>query len=153
MSKGFGALRLLALAGLVSFLQQVQGQQSVSDPQRVEVTGSLPSAKQAADEMIDVGVPTGSILGVPIAMGLETPRNGWFAPVPAGTGMPAPTPSCRGAGQVPAVQPLSGHPVVLSTGSKYLSHHDFPHASNLSLALNRTYRSDLPTANAMFGSN
>jgi len=152
MSTGCGALRLLMRAGFISLLlSALPHSQAQDDPpvQTVTIIGNRSGHTTPPPPIPDISFvpPT-----VPASMGYEGTPTGTYAPTPAGTGMPAPTPSCSSGG-VPSVQPLSDHPVVLSTGSKYLSHRDFPHASPLSLALTRTYRSDLPTSNAMFGSN
>jgi RHS repeat-associated protein len=66
-------------------------------------------------------------------------------PVQAGVGGTAPSP-CSG------VQPISGHPVVLSSGTKYLNQSDFQHNSPLNLSLSRTYRSEDKYA-TFFGSH
>lgn len=47
-----------------------------------------------------------------------------------------------GAAPAPATGEASGFPVILSNGAKYLPQSDFPHASPLSLALNREYKSN-----------
>lgn len=73
-------------------------------------------------------------------------KRGWHAAIPSGIGQPAPAfSSCKQDAKtgLPTQSPGSPHPVILSSGSKYLAHQDFADASDLSLGLTRTYRSDL----------
>jgi RHS repeat-associated protein len=153
MPRGVGALRTIVSTGLFSFLLSFQpqaGAQNDGADQHVDVTAHRPPSPAQAPDF-------GYVPPSPLApLGDQAVRTGIYAPTtPAGTGMPPPAPTCSGGGDgaVPPSQVMSGHPVILSSGAKYLSHHDFAHASGLSLALTRTYRSDLPTSNAMFGSN
>lgn len=69
---------------------------------------------------------------------------------------PAPDPQPGVGGTAPSscsgINPISGGPVVLSSGTKYLNQSDFPHRSPLNLGLSRTYRSDDRLA-TFFGSH
>jgi Domain of unknown function (DUF6531) len=49
--------------------------------------------------------------------------------------------------------PASGNPVILATGEKYLEERDFVDASRAGLSLQRLYRANTPSAEAMFGPN
>jgi hypothetical protein len=117
MSTGIGAWRLLARASLFSLLLSVlPHSQAQDDPptQTVTIIGSRSGHTSPPPPIPDIGfVPP----GVPAAMGYEGTPTGTYAPTPAGTGLPAPTPSCSSGG-VPSVQPMSGHPVVLSNRTR-----------------------------------
>lgn len=88
--------------------------------------------------------------------------RGYQAAITNGIGQPAPAVnSCQTDPKsgTPTPAPVSGAPVILSSGSKYLKHQDFTGATDLSLGLTRTYRSDLPytggilSSRPLFGSN
>lgn len=74
----------------------------------------------------------------PFSPQVQSPANSAIGPA---VGTPAPQ-SCGDAGNIPATNPKSSYPVVLSSGAKSLIHADFKHASSLGLTLNRTYLSN-----------
>lgn len=63
---------------------------------------------------------------------------------PGAPSAPDPQPGVGGTAPAScsAVNPITGGPVVLSSGTKYLNQSDFPHNSPLNLMLTRTYRSE-----------
>jgi YD repeat-containing protein len=64
-------------------------------------------------------------------------------PVQPGIGTSAPTSTCSSRSPNPvSVNPKSHNPVVLATGTKYLSQGDFSHASMLGMPLTRIYQSE-----------
>lgn len=80
-------------------------------------------------------------------------RNGWST-AGSGNGQAAPArqSTCPvNPNGVPKTEPVSGFPVILSTGAKMLPQSDFLHVSPLTLALTRTYKSSNTTSNLMFG--
>jgi hypothetical protein len=147
----------LILAGNVTILPSY-GQDSTIDNagemQQVEIIGQRPIKNVA-------GVTSGKFLAVS-GSNPGSMHRGYHAAITNGIGQPAPAAnSCQTDPKsgTPTQAPASKAPVILSSGSKYLNHQDYADASDLSMGLERMYRSDLPlpgganSSTRLFGSN
>jgi RHS repeat-associated protein len=135
--------------------------------QEIVITGQLPTKdyeiealkKRAMEEYVRWyknqcnGQPCGITNPGPVQPGSGSITDGGSnsQTKPGDNNQAPPEPDCNAkSANVPPSNPASPHPVVLATGAKYLTHVDFPHASDLSLMISRTYRSDGP-GSRMFG--
>ena len=135
MKKIFIPLSLFFLMLLVGSESFAQGGSVVHvTGQRLDDGGEHYNADQV--HFTDLNIGTGG--------GTLSPRGPTFQ-IPPALGAPAPSPSCprENSTATPAANVISGNPVVLATGTKYLFQQDFTHASALGMSLSRTYRSEI----------